>query len=179
MRSYLWELDTYRYVLGVEGKNPLVYIGLNPSIAIPKHPDMTWNILSGMCNRKGYDGLIIVNLFPKVIHNEENHTVDNENSEIATFVNNKNFALIGELFSKKLENIDYTTLCGWCNDIMLRTKPQLAIERLKKALVNVPTQKIKCLGLTKFGHPVSPIARIKKEELKVFDLKNYQIISKL
>ena len=62
---------------------------------------------------------------------------------------------------------------------MLRTKPQLAIERLKKALVNVPTQKIKCLGLTKLGHPVSPIARIKKEELKVFDLKNYQIISKL
>lgn len=67
VKSYLWEQDTYRYVLGVEGDRTLVFIGLNPSTAIPKHPDMTWNILSGMCNRKGYDSLIIVNLYPNVI----------------------------------------------------------------------------------------------------------------
>lgn len=176
MKSYLWEQDTYRYVLGVEGDRTLIFIGLNPSTAIPKHPDATWNILNGMCNRKGYNGLIIINLFPKVIHNEENHTVDNENSEIATFVNDKNFTLITELFSKRLKNVDYTILCGWGNDITLKTEAQTAIERLKNALVNVPTQKIKCLGLTKQGHPLSPLARIKKEDFKLFDLMNYKSV---
>lgn len=120
---------------------------------------MTWNILNGMRNRKGYNGLIIINLFPKVIHNEENHTVDNENSEIATFVNDKNFTLITELFSKRLKNVDYTILCGWGNDITLKTKAQTAIERLKNALVNVPTQKNQVFRINKARAPTKSISK--------------------
>ena len=33
MKSYLWEQDTYRYILGVEGDRTLIFIGLNPSTA--------------------------------------------------------------------------------------------------------------------------------------------------
>lgn len=175
MEKFLWEQDTYRYVLGTVGKKPLVFIGLNPSTAIPNHPDTTWNILSGMHKRKGYDGLIIVNLFPKVIQNEEISTEKQENAEIKSYTNDRNFKKISELFNKELNNIDYTVLCGWGNDIMLKTEAQTAIERLKDALVNIPTQKIKCLGLTKQGHPLSPLARTKKEDFKIFALQNYTI----
>ena len=176
MKSYLWEQDTYRYVLGVEGDRTLIFIGLNPSTAIPKHPDMTWNILSGMCNRKGYDGLIIVNLYPNVIQDKEICVEDKECAKITNCTNKINFAKIKKLFSENLKNADYTILCGWGNDIMLRKKPQLAIKRLLKAIKDVPTQKIKCLGLTKQGHPRSPLARMEKEDFKLFDLMNYKSV---
>ena len=153
----------------------LVFIGLNPSTAIPKHPDTPWNILSGMCERKGYDGLIIVNLFPKVIRNEYDCTEDNESAKLECCTNEINFVKIKKLFNENLGNVDYTILCGWGNDIMLRTESQVAIERLKKALENVPTQKIKCLGLTKQGHPRSPLARMEKKDFKLFDFENYRI----
>ena len=70
---------------------------------------------------------------------------------------------------------NYTILCAWGNDIMSKTEAQTAIELLKNAIKDVPTQKIKCLGLTKQGHPRSPLARMEKEDFKLFDLKNYRV----
>ncbi len=172
MEKFIWEQDTYRYVLGTVGKNPLIFIGLNPSTAIPKHPDTTWNILKGICEKKGYDSLIIVNLYPKVMQNNGKYK---ENNDIEAYANKKNFDKINELFNNILIESDYTILCGWGNDIMLRDNPKSAIENLNKCLQNVSAGKIKCLGLTKETHPISPLARIKKGDFKKFDLENYKV----
>lgn len=174
MEKFIWEQDTYRYVLGTIGEKTLIFIGLNPSTAIPKHPDTTWNILNGICDKKGYDSLMIVNLYPKLMKNSEKYK---ENDDIKDYTNKKNFDKINELFNNILIESDYTILCGWGNDIMLKDNPESAIENLKKCLQNVPEEKIKCLGITKEKHPISPLARIKKGNFKKFDLKHYLITS--
>lgn len=171
IEKYIWEHDDYRYALGTFGKRILIFIGLHPSIAIPEHPDTTYQVLDSMAKNQGYDGLVLVNLYPKVIKDDNLSYEKSEDN-----INEKNFEIIRSIFLDFDEqNIDYTVLCGWGNDITLKTEAQTAIERLKNALVNVPTQKIKCLGLTKQGHPLSPLVRKEKEDFKIFDLKNYRV----
>lgn len=53
-----------RYVLGTEGDNPLVCIGLNPSTAVPGDLDKTLNLVATLAARSGNDSFIMLNLYP-------------------------------------------------------------------------------------------------------------------
>lgn len=169
--KYIWEHDEYRYALGEYGKNVLIFIGLNPSIGIPEHPDTTYQILDSIAKNHGYDGLMLVNLYPKVLK------TDNINdNECEDNINEKNFQIIEAMFKDfDKQKIDYTVLCGWGKDIITKNSRLAVIDKLKLILQDIPTQKIKCLGETESGHPNSPLARIKKDNFKEFDLKHYLI----
>lgn len=67
MEQILYETDgenKYRYVLGKRGENPLICIGVNPSTATPEKPDQTIKALERRAKQNGYDGWIMVNLYP-------------------------------------------------------------------------------------------------------------------
>lgn len=57
--------NKYRYVLGEKGDNPLVCIGVNPSTAEPEKLDPTLRNVKAWSKRLGYDGWIMVNLYPQ------------------------------------------------------------------------------------------------------------------
>ena len=171
IEKYIWEHDDYRYALGTFGKRILIFIGLHPSIAIPEHPDTTYQVLDSMAKNQGYDGLVLVNLYTKVIKDDNLSYEKSEDN-----INEKNFEIIRSIFLDFDEqNIDYTVLCGWGNNITIKNNGLAVVEKLKLILQNIPKHKIRCLGQTENGHPISPLARIKKDDFKEFDLENYRI----
>lgn len=57
--------NSARFVLGTEGENPLVCVGVNPSTAVPGDPDSTVRKLMGFAERNGYDSWVMLNLYPQ------------------------------------------------------------------------------------------------------------------
>lgn len=56
--------DGWRYTLGRSGKNPLLTIGLNPSTATVEKSDPTVARVDRVASMNGYDGFIMLNLYP-------------------------------------------------------------------------------------------------------------------
>ena len=56
--------DEWRYTLGKAGKNPLLAIGLNPSTATQEKADTTVAKVEQVAINNGYDGFIMLNLYP-------------------------------------------------------------------------------------------------------------------
>ena len=64
--------NTARYVLGEKGENPLICIGVNPSTATPNKLDNTLRIVKAWSKRLGFDGWIMLNLYPQRATNPKN-----------------------------------------------------------------------------------------------------------
>ena len=60
-----------RYMLGKKGKNTLICIGANPSIASGSECDATMNLLCAILENNGYDGFIMLNLYPLIATNPD------------------------------------------------------------------------------------------------------------
>ena len=70
-----------RYLLK---KNPLIIIGCNPSAANEEHSDPTMVLVDGFCQRNGYGGYIMLNLYPQIAGNVGG-LPNNINNEIHSF----------------------------------------------------------------------------------------------
>ena len=57
--------DAARFVLGTVGDNPLVCFGVNPSTAEPNQLDRTIQGVSKVAVRNGFDGFIMLNVYPQ------------------------------------------------------------------------------------------------------------------
>lgn len=57
--------DEVRYALVQEGKRTLFVVGLNPSTATSDTPDPTMQSVLRIAEYNGYDGFIMINLYPK------------------------------------------------------------------------------------------------------------------
>jgi hypothetical protein len=57
--------NSSRFVLGIDGVNPLVCFGLNPSTAEPGDLDPTVSRVQEVARRNGFDGFIMLNVYPK------------------------------------------------------------------------------------------------------------------
>ena len=54
-----------RYLLAKKGKNNLLVVGLNPSTADAENLDPTSKNIDQVAEQNGYDGWLLVNLYPK------------------------------------------------------------------------------------------------------------------
>lgn len=54
-----------RFVLGIKGKNPLIFFGINPSTAEPERPDMTIKKIDKIAKNNNYDSWIMLNIYPQ------------------------------------------------------------------------------------------------------------------
>jgi len=57
--------NSARFVLGLDGANPLVCFGLNPSTAEPDKLDPTVKRVDKVARMNGFDGFIMLNVYPK------------------------------------------------------------------------------------------------------------------
>ncbi len=64
-KNYISEKrNTVRYVLGRYEKNPMIAVGINPSIATNEKNDNTVTIIENIAKQRGYDGFIMFNIYP-------------------------------------------------------------------------------------------------------------------
>lgn len=158
------EDDTSRYVLGEIGTKNLICIGINPSTATPESLDNTLKKVQKFASNKGYDGWIMLNVYPqratnpKCIHTEINDSIHQENLKQI------------QLLIQEYPNFDVWASWG----TLINKRPFL-----KKCLVDVA----EVLGsdrnwlhlneLTKKGHPKHPLYLPYESEFNKFDITNY------
>jgi hypothetical protein len=87
--------NTARYVLGLDGINPLVVIGVNPSTADEKKPDSTIVRVMGYMQRNSFDGFLVINLYP-----ERSTNPDNLSKEFNQQLHKQNLLYIEDVLSK-------------------------------------------------------------------------------
>ena len=79
--------EACRYVLASKGHKRLVVIGVNPSTANALRPDATMRKVMGFAERNGYDGFVMLNLYPQRstdfsgVHKERNEELHRKNLE--------------------------------------------------------------------------------------------------
>jgi hypothetical protein len=56
--------DQWRFTLGKRGARTLIAIGLNPSTAAQEKSDTTVAKVEGVAERNGFDGFVMLNLYP-------------------------------------------------------------------------------------------------------------------
>lgn len=57
--------DKNRYILGIDGKRPLICFGINPSTARPGNTDPTIRSVTRIAKHNGYDSWIMLNIYPQ------------------------------------------------------------------------------------------------------------------
>lgn len=153
-----------RYVLKKEGTNMLVVIGVNPSNATDKISDPTMTKVMGFAEYNGYDGFIMLNLYPQRCTNpndldrEMDKELHNENlKHIAFEIDNMESISVLLAFGNTIECRPYLKSC------------------LKDLFTLFAPQKPKWLqigGLTKRGNPRHP-SRAEYCTFSSLDIRKY------
>ncbi len=159
------EDDSVRFILGKDGINELFVVGLNPSTANKEESDITVAKVETVAKNNGYDGFVMVNLYPQRSTNPNRLPEKGDDGLII-----KNIEIIKAL--AKNQNVP-VFWAAWGSGIVTRSY-------LIKAL-NVLTRKIRPLGakwvhygeLTKYGHPKHPSRLSYSWVFSDFDVVSY------
>ena len=158
---------TYRYCLigNKKAKKPLIVVGLNPSTADNEKPDPTMRRVISFMESNGYDGFLMINLYPLRTPSPKElkkYGIDKE-------IHQLNLQKI-QSYLKNISNPN--VLLGFGSKI-------LYIPELKKCFkdivstCNVYKVNWLCLKKTKAGHPSHPLYLKRNLKLVEFDVENY------
>lgn len=157
-----------RYVLGENGKNPLICIGINPSTAKPNDLDPTLTKVRNIAANSNYDGWIMLNIYPLRDTNSDDLPKEQFNR-----IFNKNIDEINKIISK-YPNSDIW--CAWGTIIEKRKYLKSSLKILSTEIFINKNKQLKCICLTKKGHPKHPLYCRKDSNLISFDITNYNYI---
>lgn len=165
INTYINNLDdSCRFVLGHDSANPLIVVGINPSIANDKQPDATMRRVLGYAERNNFDGFIMINVYPLRATNPKNLPKDMDYK-----VHNQNLVHIIDVLRR---HSSATILVAFGNPINER-------KYLKKCFIDIIKQSLqfnlkwKQIGqLTASGNPRHP-SRGAYQPLNDFDLTKY------
>lgn len=159
---YIGDDKKARYALGQPGKRNVLIIGLNPSTAVPAKLDPTMTRIQKLSHNLGFDGWIMVNLYPKRTPDPQklpktiNRPLADANQTIITFIA-KSFqieavyAAWGTNVEKRkylLDECRYISDIVGCNNWFSR-------------------------GITKNGHPRHPLYVDDNCKQEWFDIRTY------
>ena len=150
--QFYYKSESYRYILGTVGKNPLIFIGLNPSTATPKSPDITCCHLTRLLNTfpTKFDSIILLNLYPFVATKSDN--LPKEESSCL----DKNMDFIKKVLKELNDkNKELNILLGWGSGVKKR-------KYFKKILIDLK-------GILKYYESISKFYYSKSEN------KNYPL----
>ena len=154
-----------RYVLSNQSKNPLLVFGINPSTADDKKPDRTIKKVMGFANRNGFDGFIMLNLYPQRTPN-----TNELHAELDEKLMQENLKQI-ELALKDIPNP--TILAAWGNPIRQRKYLKECVKQIHYLTKgkNVKWQQIG--KLTVQGNPRHPLYARYTDGLCEFEVEQY------
>ena len=158
------EDNSARYTLGKKGNHNLICIGINPSTAEPENLDNTLKKVESIALQKGYDGWLMLNLYPQRdthpenIHSKEDQDIVQENLKAIT---------------KVLGYGGYSDIwAAWGTTIDLRPYFVNCLQELRTNFdenfnwLHFGSRTIK-------GHPRHPLYVAYKEEFSSFDIDDY------
>ena len=140
--------DAWRFRLGKSGSRMLVVVGLNPSTATDTKRDMTIHKIERISGDNGYDGFVVVNLYPVRATVIENLPVEPDREAYG-----RNLDTIETMFRGLPEPHLWA---AWSEGIRTRTYLQQARQDLVGRLMNLPVTWLRYGPLTKSGHPRHP-----------------------
>jgi len=157
--------NSNRYYLGTNGKNPLVFCGLNPSTTTSEKSDLTITKVKSFANNYEYDSFIMINLYPKRSTNPASLPIKFDN-ELLT----RNIANISKLLStyNKLD-----MLACWGDKIVLRDYLKICASQIFSSLGSKFRSFFQLGSLTQMGHPHHPSRITYDVKLIRFDFKTY------
>jgi hypothetical protein len=152
-----------RFVLGKYNDNPMFCFGINPSKATDISSDTTIAKVLGIAQRNGYDGYIMLNIYP--LRSTELNALPDDYEESFHERNKQAIA----------ETLPDGAVCVAAWGVAIITKPYF-ISLLRKIgeITKAKGIKWQCLGRTKDGHPRHP-SRLPydKAVCEDFDLDGY------
>lgn len=153
-----------RYILGIEGENPLICIGVNPSTACPEKLDSTMRRVREFAEEKGYDSYIMLNLYP----------------QRATDPNDMDEEIDPEQVRKNLESIEnilkkggFTVWAAWGNLITKRSYLKECVREIARIADAYSCTWITMGKRNKSGHPKHPLYIPGEAEEEEFDIHKY------
>lgn len=164
------EDNSARYVLGEHGDNPLVCIGVNPSTAEPNILDPTLRQVRNRAVRMGFDGWIMLNLYPQ--------RATNPNNLPKNFCYNKTLHAINTSWIRScIYRYNVKTIwAAWGTVIKKRVYLSAMLKEICEHNIFDLEQSIDWITigpLSKDGHPHHPLYLSKKAEIRPFNIKGY------
>ena len=159
------EDNKYRYILGKPGRSNLVCVGVNPSRAKPGDLDPTMVQLKNRAAVNGYDGFIMVNLWPER-STDPNGITDEPDESI--------FRKNAEYVRKACLYGDFVIWAAWGN--LIETKPYLVkgLREIVSELGDLGFDKWRHVGpLTKKDHPHHPLFLATNASFEPFVIEDY------
>jgi len=181
MNDWLYEYNEdesycYRYTLGFPsavldkpGSSVFICIGLNPSTARPGELDPTLKQVEKRAKMYGYDGWVMLNLYP------QRGTNPNELAKTPNMnEHGHNLDAIEKLFSKIKDNrIDCMIWVAWGTNIKIRDYLVLFLADIKERIGRARDFKWCNIGLTKNNHPHHPLMLSHELRPESFPISSY------
>lgn len=153
-----------RYSLGVEGENPLICFGVNPSTAKPGDLDPTVASVARYAEELGYDGWLMFNLYPQRATNP-----DKMHKRFQKKIHKKNVEVIEKLTQNKKGDV----WCAWGTLIEKRSYLSRCLYDIHEVLTAENWNFFRRGKISKAGHPHHPLYLRKTEPQQAFDLNAY------
>lgn len=153
-----------RYILGTEGKNPLICFGVNPSTACPEKLDSTMKRVRGFAEENGYDSYIMLNLYPQRATNP-----DDMDEEVDPEKIRKNLESIETILKKG----EFTVWAAWGNLVTKRSYLKECVREIVRITDQYPCKWVTIGETNKSGHPKHPLYIPQTAKEKEFDVHKY------
>lgn len=159
------EKNTCRYTLGVDGENVLICCGINPSTAKPDKLDNTVRRVGNFSKDNGYDGYIMINIYPQISTDP-----NNIHSDLDELNHKENIRNLKELL-KNYPKSDIWAAWG----TLIERRPYF--HKSLKEIYNISKYHnlnwIHFNDLTKAGHPRHPLYLKSDSKISKFDIESY------
>lgn len=152
-----------RFLLGEIGNNNLICCGVNPSKASPEDLDATMRKVSSLAKANGYDGYIMINLYP-MRATDPNDMHDNKDEEIVKI----NLESIAEVLKDGCD-----IWAAWGTLIEKRDYLKECLEQIVELADSHDCKWCAFGPTTKAGHPRHPLYLSSKCVKNPFDVHEY------
>lgn len=157
--------NTCRYVLGKSGSQPLICIGVNPSTAEPDNLDNTLKSVERIAIQNGYDGWIMLNLYPQRATNPDD--MDKIYDEQSAIINFKHI----EKLLLKYKGADIWA--AWGTLIKKRKYLKDCLSEINRIASIYNCNWVSFGKTSKYGHPHHPLYLKKDSSKESFDINKY------
>lgn len=157
--------DTRRYLLGKSGARPLIAVGLNPSTATRERSDPTVAKVEGVARRNGFDGFLMLNLYPvRATHYE---TLAHE-PDLGAWAEN-----VEHVVAAVSDTPNGTVWAAWGQSILARQFFVDACVAIASRTIERRIRWVRLGSLTQGGHPRHPSRLDYQWQFAEFDLTRY------
>jgi hypothetical protein len=157
--------DLWRFALGRRGRRKLLTIGLNPSTATNEKSDTTVAKVEGVARQNGFDGFVMLNLYPVRSKNFQNLPVKVETGAFA-----ENLKCIEELVASEPKPVIWV---AWGENILARDFFVAAAREIFARLQKYGSLWRHFGSLTASDHPRHPSRLSYEWKFSTFDTKRY------